>query len=212
MLSHKGLRIQYQDGPDIQYPDQEYSSDQVHIILGDSGVGKSTWIQLVAGFRRQQVSGEIILNDSKLHALSNQDRDAHRAKNIGIIHQEPVFIEAISVRNNMILSARLASVEPSSDAINTILTTLDCADLADKKPAKLSTGQRQRVAIARALLTQPTLLLADEPTSALDDQRAHIVNDLLRSQAALSEAILIIITHDRRIIRDGDHVIHLNDL
>jgi len=109
------------------------------------------------------------------------------------------------------LSARLSKADTTETAIHALLDTLECQELKDKKPSTLSTGQRQRIAIARALLTGPSLLLADEPTSALDDHRAQIVNDVLRSQAVTSGSILIIITHDRRIIRDGDHVIHLNE-
>lgn len=211
MLSHKGLQIQYHQGPLIRYPDQEYGSGRVHIVLGDSGVGKSTWIQLIAGFRTQHVSGEIALNETRLDSLNTRARDEHRTQHIGIIHQEPVFIEAISVMNNLMLSARLSKADTTETAIHALLDTLECQELKDKKPSTLSTGQRQRIAIARALLTGPSLLLADEPTSALDDHRAQIVNDVLRSQAVTSGSILIIITHDRRIIRDGDHVIHLNE-
>jgi len=209
VLIHRALSIKYSDGPLISYPDQTYDTEQVHIILGESGVGKSTWLQLVAGFRILHVHGRITLHDERIDNLSKKERDAHRAKHIGIIHQEPIFIEALSVRKNLKLASRLARSTTENQQILTVLNSLECAELIDKKPNTLSTGQRQRVAIARAVLSSPSLLIADEPTSALDDTRAEAVNLLLRDQAKRLEAVLIIITHDRRIIKSDDHIINL---
>ncbi|MEZ5932761.1 MAG: ATP-binding cassette domain-containing protein [Alphaproteobacteria bacterium] len=167
------------------------------LIEGPSGSGKSTLLHLIAGLLRPD-SGEIILEDQPLGALSGRALDRLRSQRIGIILQNFHLIEALDVRANLRLAQSLSGSQPEPEVIDALLAQLGLSGLAQNKPAALSQGERQRVAIIRAVLNRPTLLLADEPTSALDDRHAEAVLKLLIDQADAAGATLLMATHDSR--------------
>jgi len=211
MLITQNLSYRYNTETDLSYPDLNLGRDQTHLILGASGSGKSSWMQLITGLRTPSKSSQLSLDGTILHTMNSTLRDRHRAQYMGVIYQEPVFIESINVLDNLLLAQRLASGQAIKSRAESLAASLDIVNLLHRKPRQLSTGQRQRAAIARALIHEPKLILADEPSSALDNQRAEDLNSILRNQAKEQNSILVIITHDERLIKSNDHIIHLEN-
>jgi len=175
-----------------------------HLILGASGSGKSTLLHLIAGLRRPD-KGRITVQGQEYSGLNRKQLDAFRGQHVGIVLQDLHLISALSLQDNLRLAQSLAGQKPERKRINQLLDQVGLAPIAAQKPDRISQGERQRAAIARALVNRPTLLLADEPTSALDDDNARKAIELLLEQATISEATLVVATHDRRIVS------HFND-
>ena len=168
------------------------------LMLGPSGSGKSTLLHVLAGILRP-ASGQAVVAEQDLGALSEAALDRFRGKHIGIVLQRLHLIDSLSVLNNLLLAQYMAGAKQDAARVREVLASLDLADKASAMPHELSHGQAQRVAVARAVVNKPKLLLADEPTSNLDDVRCMQVLDLLLDQARACGATLVIATHDQRI-------------
>ena len=168
------------------------------LMLGPSGSGKSTLLHVLAGILRP-ASGQAVVAEQDLGALSEAALDRFRGKHIGIVLQRLHLIDSLSVLNNLLLAQYMAGAKQDATRVREVLASLDLADKASAMPHELSHGQAQRVAVARAVVNKPKLLLADEPTSNLDDVRCVQVLDLLLDQAKACGATLVIATHDQRI-------------
>ena len=167
------------------------------LILGASGVGKTTFLHLLSGLLKP-LEGEIDLIGTPISKLTMSEMDRFRGKNIGIVFQKPHFINSLTVKENLQL-AQYISKKIDKTRISSLLESLGIEDKANKKTLNLSQGEKQRVAIALAIVNSPKLILADEPTSSLDDLNCDKVINLLKNQAAKYKAKLIIITHDYRL-------------
>ncbi|MDI1465176.1 ABC transporter ATP-binding protein [Catellatospora sp. KI3] len=182
-------------------------------VMGPSGSGKSTLLNVIAGLDRP-TGGSVEVAGVRVDKLSETALARFRSANVGIIFQFFHLLDEMTVRDNVLLPARLAGVRtaPARTRADELLARLGIADKCDQYPARLSGGQRQRVAIARALMNRPQLLLADEPTGAVDQEAAAGVRDLLHELSA-DGLTLLLVTHDpqlattagRRLItmRDG---------
>jgi putative ABC transport system ATP-binding protein len=190
------------------FPDVNIEKGQHTLLLGQSGSGKTTLLQIIAGIRKPS-SGEVVINGTSLNSLSSSSLDQFRGRHIGIIYQTSHFIKAINVLENIKLAQSLAGLKIDEQKIKLLLDRLGIADKASRPTYKCSIGEQQRAAIARALAVNPSIILADEPTSALDDQRATQVLALLKEQAELSEATLLVVTHDSRVKDQFTHKIEL---
>lgn len=197
MLEVSKLTYQY-DSDIIVFPDISCNQGDQTLLLGGSGTGKTTFLQLLSGLRTIQ-SGDIIIGDSNLRTMSQSARDSFRGKHIGLVFQTSHFVRALSVKENLLLAQSLSGLPKDIDKIKELLERLNISAKIDKKTYELSQGEQQRVAIARALVNKPILILADEPTSALDDHNAEGVVNLLVDQATKEDATLIIVTHDNRL-------------
>jgi len=198
MITTTDLSYQYNAENAFRFPDISCGSGEKLLILGRSGIGKSTLLNLLGGLMPAQ-SGEIVIDTKKISGLGSADLDRFRGKNIGIIFQKSHFIESISVLENLLLTQKLAKAKVSVSDCRELLRELNIEDKADSKIRNLSEGEKQRVSIARAIVNQPKLILADEPTSALDDDNCQKVIDLLDKQAKKIGAALLIVTHDNRL-------------
>lgn len=198
MLKAENLSFQYPGGVSLTFPDLECQAGQPHLLLGDSGSGKTTMLQLLAGLRRP-TTGSVSIKGTNLGSLSERDLDRFRGKTIGMVFQTAHFLRALTVEENLAIAMKLAGNEVDQSLIKSLLTQLDLGDKLKVNPSKLSVGQQQRVAIARAVINQPSVILADEPTSALDDKNTQQVINLLRAQAETVGAALLIVTHDNRL-------------
>ncbi|MEM6345431.1 MAG: ATP-binding cassette domain-containing protein [Bacteroidota bacterium] len=198
MIRTQNLSFAYRQSTSIQFPDISCAPGESLLILGRSGTGKTTLLQLLAGIRKPD-QGSVFIGQTDLTQMSQRELDLFRGQNIGLVFQQSHFVRSLSVKENLLLAQRLAGVNKDLERIQFLLSRLELADKLDQKTQNLSVGEQQRVAIVRAILNKPRLILADEPTSALDDENCDEVFRLLSIQAQQEEAALIIVTHDNRL-------------
>ncbi len=196
MLETKNLRFKYDNNLELNFPDIKTSKENL-LILGASGVGKTTFLHLLSGLLKP-MNGEIDLLGTNISKLKMSEMDRFRGKNIGIVFQKPHFINSLTVKENLQL-AQYISKKNDKNRIQSLLESLGIEDKANKKTQNLSQGEKQRVSIALAIVNSPKLILADEPTSSLDDLNCDKVINILKNQASKYKAKLIIITHDYRL-------------
>lgn len=208
MLNTKKLTFQYAKSNPFFYPDIVCDSQDTLLILGNSGVGKSTLLHLLGGLMKP-AAGEIVINNSSISKLSSRELDAFRGKHIGIVFQKHHFLQALTVEENLRLNQKLAGIPINDKRISEVLNRLAIPHKAKKKPWELSQGEQQRLSIARAIISKPILLLADEPTSALDDENCFKVLELLKVQVKEENVSLVIVTHDSRISSEFENKIVL---
>jgi putative ABC transport system ATP-binding protein len=208
MLKTRSLHFFYNQETKFDFPDIELGDGGDLLVLGESGIGKTTLLHLLAGLLHP-ASGSVQLMDTMLSDLSSSQLDRFRGKHIGIVFQRPHFVQALSVQENLALVQYLARKPQDKDRIKQVLESLGIGHKLHKKPNSLSQGEQQRAAIALAVINNPQLLLADEPTSSLDDKNCARVASLLKEQAEASNAKLIIITHDQRLKRHFQNTITL---
>lgn len=189
--SHDGERV-------FQFPDLQVSKGEDLLILGPSGVGKTTLIQILAGLLVPR-TGSVELNGTQYDQLSPAQMDQFRGRHIGMVFQRPYFVRNLSVEDNLLLSLHLAKMEQDKTRVCQTLEHIGLGRQMRQKPYTLSQGEQQRAAIALAVVKQPDLILADEPTASLDDENCAVVTQLLQEQAAANDAQLVIITHDQRL-------------
>jgi putative ABC transport system ATP-binding protein len=206
MIQATNLSYTYQSGHSIQFPDIKIQ--QHGLILGPSGIGKTTLLHLFAGLI-SPTTGELIINDIAINRLTNRELDKFRKDNIGLILQEPHAIKAISLWDNLKLLQNIGNGQLDKKMIDQLIQHLSLEDVKHKLPGQLSLGQKQRLSIAMALVNNPSIILADEPTSSLDDKHCDQVVNLLLNQANQASAQLIVITHDQRVKRHFNYKIEL---
>ena len=198
MLTTKNISYTYRGNQTLHFPDITCKRGEQFLILGQSGIGKSTLLHILGGLRSPD-KGNVYVDQTDLYALSSSKMDGFRGKNIGIVFQQSPFIKALTVKENLAIAQQLAGQKISNKRIEHLLTRLNLSHKSGAKTTALSQGEQQRLAIARALINKPLLILADEPTSALDDDNCNQVIELLQTQAAEENASLLIVTHDQRL-------------
>ena len=197
MINSKVLNFKYNDQASFSFPDINLGKDENLLIIGSSGIGKTTLLHLLAGLLESN-SGSINLYGQDISKLTQHQIDKFRGQNIGIVFQKPHFVNSLTVKENLQLAQYLGNKKDQNRIID-ILSSLDILDKENKKPKKLSQGEKQRASIAMAIVNSPKLILADEPTSSLDDENCDRVIKLLKKQASEFKAQLIVITHDNRL-------------
>ena len=198
MLKTERLSFSYNSSHIFTFPDILLQQGEDLLILGDSGVGKTTLIQILSGLLSPH-SGFVEMNGTRFQNLSSKSLDQFRGSNIGMVFQQSHFVRNLSILDNLLLSLYLSNkLQDKKRAIH-LLQEIGLADKLNNMPDELSQGEQQRAAIATALIKTPDLILADEPTSSLDDNNCQKIITLLKEQASLTNAKLIIITHDQRL-------------
>ena len=197
MIKTESLKFSYDGEKYFDFPDINLVSGENLLIIGNSGIGKTTLLHLLAGILKPE-SGSINISGTDISKFSDTELDKFRGDNIGIVFQKPHFISSLTINENLKLAQYLSSSKTSVDA-KKILESLNINDKYQQKPNQLSEGEKQRASIALALINSPSLILADEPTSSLDDFNCDNVIKLLKTQAKDHKAQLIVITHDARL-------------
>ena len=198
MIKTSALSYQYEKANPIEFPDFEVKSGEDLLILGRSGIGKSTLLHLLAGLLTPK-TGIVEIAGQNLGKLRGNERDNFRGRNLGIVFQQFHFVQSLTLWENLLLTQFLARSEQRKSEIEEGLKKLSLVDQAKKYPKNMSHGQQQRALIAAALLKKPNVILADEPTSSLDDYNCGQVIELLRKQTQDLGATLVVITHDSRL-------------
>ena len=177
------------------------------VILGQSGAGKSTVLNMLGGLDHQ-TSGEIIVKGKKLLYMDDKDLAAFRARNIGFIFQFYNLLPSLTAYENVALSKSI--LKGSLDAME-MLQRVGLEAYADKFPSQMSGGEQQRVSIARALAKNAPIILGDEPTGALDSETGVAVLELLSKLNRENGNTVIIVTHNADIARCADKVIRMKN-
>jgi putative ABC transport system ATP-binding protein len=181
-------------------------------IVGPSGNGKSTLLNMITGIDRP-TSGEIIVTGKPVHKMNEDKLAAWRGENVGIIFQFFQMLPALSILQNVILPMDLAgkysSKERRARALH-LLEIVGMADQVDKLPSMVSGGQQQRAAIARALANDPPLLIGDEPTGNLDSRTAQDIFELF-SNVVKQGKTMVMVTHDKELARRVPRVVEILD-
>ena len=177
-------------------------------IVGESGVGKSTLLNCMAGLDSWD-EGSVALSGIDLGTLSDDDRALLRRQHVGFVFQAFHVLPHLDVAQNVGLPLMLLG-KNSPDAVANMLAAVGLEGLGARLPQQLSGGQLQRVAIARALIHGPSLLLANEPTGNLDPTTAAKVLDALVAQTSQHGAALVLVTHSEAAAARADRVLHLS--
>jgi putative ABC transport system ATP-binding protein len=164
-------------------------------IVGPSGSGKSTLLMVLAGLERLD-RGEITIDGTPLHGLSEDRVAEFRGRNIGIVFQSFHLIPNMTALENVAVPLELANVRNAFEIARQELASVGLGERLSHYPGQLSGGEQQRVAIARALAPAPKLLIADEPTGNLDAETGRQVADLIFSKQAERDMTLVLVTHD----------------
>jgi len=181
-------------------------------ILGQSGCGKSTLLNLIAGLDTPS-SGDVLINDSNITKLNEQDRTELRANTFGFVYQFHHLLNDFSSVFNVAMPLLIKGVDKESAIAQSekLLTRVGLENRLRHKPSELSGGERQRVAIARAMVVEPDCLLADEPTGNLDAKNAKDVLELILELNENSTSSLVIVTHDQDIAKKMDRTLTLSN-
>lgn len=181
-------------------------------IIGKSGSGKSTLINVITGIDRP-TSGEVIVDDTPIHNLNEEQIAIWRGRSIGVIFQFFQLLPTLTAVENILLAMDYGNRYPSSQRAQRALELLDLVGMVDhahQLPNALSGGQQQCVAIARALANDPALLAADEPTGNLDSRSAEMIFRLFENLADSGKTILMV-THDNDLAGRAQRTIRLVD-
>lgn len=176
-------------------------------IVGESGVGKSTLLNCLAGLDHWD-EGRIVIDGRDLGTLDESQRARLRRSHVGFVFQAFHVLPHLDVAQNVALPLMLLD-RPDPLRVEAMLQAVGLGGLGGRLPQQLSGGQLQRVAIARALVHSPPLLLADEPTGNLDPKTAEQVMDRLIAQTRAENAALLLVTHSATAAARADRVLHL---
>lgn len=211
MIQLKDIQFQYpQSDFRLKINDLQFINESRTAIIGPSGFGKTTMLNLIAGILLPN-SGDIQIEGRHINQLSDKDRRNFRIKNIGFVFQDFRLIPYLNVLDNILIPFRInKTLKPDPESINlakVIADDLNIESLIMNYPEKLSHGERQRVAIARALINKPQVILADEPTGNLDPENKEHIKHLLFDAVQKYKATLITVTHDHEMLNGYDQVI-----
>ena len=181
-------------------------------ILGPSGCGKSTLLNLIAGLDTPS-SGDVLINNSNITKLNEQDRTELRANTFGFVYQFHHLLNDFSSVYNVAMPLLIKGVDKESAIAQSekLLTRVGLENRLNHKPSELSGGERQRVAIARAMIVEPDCLLADEPTGNLDAKNAKDVLELILELDENNTSSLVIVTHDQDIAKKMNRTLTLSN-
>jgi putative ABC transport system ATP-binding protein len=207
MLTIERLSKSFGDTPVFAEVSLQVASGEFVALLGESGVGKSTLLNCIAGLDVPD-RGRILLDGTDIASLSDDQRAHLRRERLGFVFQAFHVLPHLSVAQNVELPLRLLG-RPDRRRVDGLLEAVGLAGLGERLPAQLSGGQLQRVAIARALVHAPALILADEPTGNLDPKTAERVLDVLLKQAHEQGAACLLVTHSQASAQRADRMLLL---
>ncbi|WP_339686307.1 ABC transporter ATP-binding protein [Gimesia maris] len=213
MICLQSIQFRYpQSSFRLSIPQLEIKETEKVAVVGPSGCGKTTLLNLISGILVPD-QGTLISCDIDLNTLNDSQRRVYRISKIGFVFQEFELIDYLNVRENILLpyyiNQALKLDQSVQDRVQELAVSMQIDQYLNGRIDQISQGERQRVAICRALLPQPEILLADEPTGNLDPANKRLIRDLLLEHAARTNATLIVVTHDDRLLDQFDRTIDI---
>ena len=207
LLRVEQLAKRYGDAPVFEQVSFDVAPGEVVAVLGESGVGKSTLLNALAGLDVPS-AGNVELAGRALQGLDDTALAHWRRGHVGFVFQAFHVLPHLTVAQNIALPLLLLG-RPDATRVGQMLAAVGLAGFDARQPRTLSGGQLQRVAIARALVHRPPLVLADEPTGNLDPETAERVIELLASQVRAEGAACVLVTHSKAAAARADRVLRL---
>lgn len=212
MLIAKGIHKSYGELSILKGVDLEVKTGEIVAIVGASGAGKSTLLQILGTLDRAD-AGEILVNGTSVHGLSDAQLNVFRNRQIGFVFQFHHLLPEFTALENVCIPGFIAGkpkAEVEKRALE-LLSLLQLQDRKDHKPAALSGGEQQRVAVARALINQPAVILADEPSGNLDSVNAQALHELFLKLRDEFNQTFIIVTHNEQLAALADRTLLMQD-
>lgn len=192
--------------------DLEFFQGQASVLIGPSGSGKTTLLSIL-GCLLAPSEGQLLIENGSVNFSDKSSLTEVRRQKLGFIFQHAQLLPFLTIEENLALIGLNAGMHKDDvkQRLENLLGRLELLPMRLKYPSQLSGGQRQRVAIARALLHRPSIVLADEPTAALDWNTGKTVVELLLEQARREQAVLVVVTHDTRMLPLFDRILFIAD-
>jgi ABC-type lipoprotein export system ATPase subunit/ABC-type antimicrobial peptide transport system permease subunit len=208
---HKSYYLGKEKFPVLKGIDLQLERGEFVSILGESGGGKSTLMNIIGGLDRK-FSGQVSVDGKLLDHTKEKQLDNYRRSTIGYIYQSYNLISHLNIVENVLISLDMTTLSASQrkERAIALLKKVGLGEHLKKRPSQLSGGQKQRVAIARALASDPEIIIADEPTGALDSKNTAEVLKLLE-QIAAEGKLVIAVTHSQEVANYGTRIVHLTD-
>ena len=216
MLKAEDIHKTYKDGKinleALKGISLEVEGGKILCIIGPSGAGKSTLLHLLGGLDEPS-KGKVLFEDKDLYRMPEGQRAAIRNKRIGFVFQFYYLLAEFSALENVMLPALIDSTLHSQarEAARGLLGLVGLKARVEHKPSQLSGGEQQRVAIARALINDPDIIFCDEPTGNLDSRAGGQIVELLRKLNQEKEKTMVIVSHEERIARMANRIVHIRD-
>ena len=211
IVEFKDVVRTYGEGEALQYAVNHVNftieEGEFVVILGQSGAGKSTVLNMLGGMD-QPSEGEVMIDGEKVSSMNDKQLSDFRADKIGFIFQFYNLLPSLTAYENVALTK---SIVKNAEDPGKMLEAVGLADHKNKFPAQLSGGEQQRVSIARALSKKPRIILGDEPTGALDSETGVIVLQLLQKRSRENQDPVILVTHNADIAKCADKVIRMKN-
>lgn len=209
MIILKNITKYYDKKPVLNNFSFEITKGEFLSIMGKSGSGKSTILNIISGIEKPD-SGEVYINKQNMSAMKDSSKTLFRRKHIGFIFQFFNLLNNLTVWDNIRITQLLNGIN-DQDYINEIMEHLEISTKIKNFPHQLSGGEQQRVAIARALVHQPEIILADEPTGSLDDASGKRVMEILYSLSKKFNKTVVMVTHDNDVASYGDRTLRIRN-
>ena len=215
MIDISSLQFSYRRAEfQLSIPELHVDLGEKLAVIGPSGTGKTTLLNLIAGIVTPQ-QGSVSVGDVQVNTLTDDRRREFRITNIGLVFQDFELIDYLNVLDNILHPYRIThALKLNTEVRQRAVSLAESMDIGDKLKRfvnDMSQGEKQRVAICRALLTAPKLILADEATGNLDPENKEHILDLLFENVAKQGTTLLAVTHDHELLPRFDRVVDFRD-
>ncbi len=212
MITVKNITKSFDDLQVLKGIDMEIERGEIVSIVGPSGAGKTTFLQILGTLDRPD-SGTIIYEGVNVNLLKEKQLSKFRNQNIGFVFQFHHLLPEFTALENVCIPAFVANLSraKAESKAREILHFLSLDERLDHKPGELSGGEQQRVAVARALINDPSVILADEPSGNLDSQNKMELHELFFSLREQFKQTFVIVTHDKELANMADRMLTMRD-